>query len=220
MNKLFASWFLLGLAAALPAQPREAQPPAPEPRIQVSIYNQAGVPAATLDRTLREAARIYQRAGLELNWVDCPLTPDGPARVPSCYTALGPDRVALRILPGKMAVRAGLSGTVSGVAFLPEDGGFGTVAQICAECCARLAKGDPSREASFLGYVMAHELGHLLLGDPGHTLAGLMHIPWTREEQTSISQGTLLFTSEQAAKMRRNASARLAAASPAEIAAH
>ncbi|MGD0580364.1 MAG: hypothetical protein ABSC08_15715 [Bryobacteraceae bacterium] len=209
MNKLFASWFLLGLAAALPAQP-----PAPEPRIQVSIYNQAGVHAATLDRALREAARIYRRVGLELNWVDCPLTPDGPARVPSCYADLAPDRLALRVLPGKMSAHAGSSGTVYGVALLPQDGGFGMVAQICAECCARLAKGDPAREAAFLGYVMAHELGHLLLGDPGHTLAGLMHIPWTREEQTRISQGTLLFTSEQAAKMRRNAAARLQAEAP------
>jgi hypothetical protein len=108
-----------------------------------------------------------------------------------------------------MAERIGLSQATFGSALLPEDGGFGMTAQVCAHCCEELAKGSESLHAAILGHVMAHEIGHLLLGIGSHGPTGLMHVPWRHKELESVAQGTLLFTPSEGEKMRRQVAARL-----------
>jgi hypothetical protein len=182
--------------------------PRPEPKIQIFVYNYAGVSAETLARAERAATRIFSRTAIETEWLDCPLTPDQEAQYPACQLPVSAARVALRILSRPMADRIGLSNVTFGSALLPEDSGFGTVAQVCAHCCEELAKGNESMYAAVLGHVMAHELGHLLLGIGSHGATGLMHVPWAKKELESITQGWLLFTSWEAEKMRRQVSAR------------
>jgi hypothetical protein len=204
MKTLVGSWFLLGLVGTLPAQT-----PKPESKIQVFVYNYAGVSPETLARAEREAARIYSRTGIQTEWLDCPLTPDQAAQYPACQLPPSPARLALRLLSRPMAERIGLSQATFGSALLPEDGGFGMTAQVCAHCCEELAKGDQTLNAAVLGHVMAHELGHLLLGIGSHGATGLMHVPWHHKELENVAQGSLLFTSSEGEKMRRQVSARL-----------
>jgi len=45
-----------------------------------------------------EAARIYQSAGIEIRWLDCPLSPEEVGQLPTCYVPPGPTRLALQIL--------------------------------------------------------------------------------------------------------------------------
>jgi len=59
-----------------------------------------------------------------------------------------------------------------------------------------------------LGCVIAHELGHLLLGLNSHSSSGIMQSPWKPEKVRRVMQGTLLFTAEQAKLMQANARAR------------
>ena len=204
MKTLVGSWFLLGLVGTLPAQS-----PRPESKIQVFVYNYAGVSPKTLARAEREAARIYSRTGIETEWLDCPLTPVEAAQFPACQLLPSPARLALRLLSRPMAERIGLSQATFGSALLPEDGGFGMTAQVCAHCCEELAKGNEALHAAVLGHVMAHELGHLLLGIGSHGATGLMHVPWHHKELENVAQGSLLFTSSEGEKMRRQVSARL-----------
>jgi hypothetical protein len=53
-----------------------------------------------------------------------------------------------------------------------------------------------------LGHVMAHEIGHLLLGTNAHSPMGIMRPNWQGQELRSIAIGTLLFTREQARSMQ------------------
>src|SRR5262249_16089412 len=57
-------------------------------------------------------------------------------------------------------------------------------------------------EARLLGAVAAHEVGHLLLGLRAHTLWGIMAPRWSGEALRQVGMGRLLFTPEQAARMR------------------
>ena len=52
-----------------------------------------------------------------------------------------------------------------------------------------------------LGHVMAHEIGHLLLGTNAHSTVGIMRPQWQGPELRSIGMGTFLFTPEQARTM-------------------
>jgi len=53
-----------------------------------------------------------------------------------------------------------------------------------------------------LGYVIAHEVGHLLLGVNSHSAEGLMCAHWRREELRHASLNFFFFTSKDAANLR------------------
>jgi hypothetical protein len=58
-----------------------------------------------------------------------------------------------------------------------------------------------------LGYAVAHEAGHCLLG-PGHSNSGLMRAAWNRRDSEEMSRLSLHLTKQEA----RKAVARLSAA--------
>jgi hypothetical protein len=53
-----------------------------------------------------------------------------------------------------------------------------------------------------LGFVIAHELGHLLLGRDSHSATGLMAPVWQAGEVRMASQGILFFTGDQQERIR------------------
>jgi hypothetical protein len=53
-----------------------------------------------------------------------------------------------------------------------------------------------------LGYVLAHEIGHLLLPRGGHARSGIMREPWGPSELRQLSMGTLLFSAEYGSALR------------------
>jgi hypothetical protein len=60
-----------------------------------------------------------------------------------------------------------------------------------------------SFDATWLGYIMAHELGHILLGPNAHALVGIMRGTLLRDDWEKAAQGTLSFTRSQAKQIRR-----------------
>jgi hypothetical protein len=56
-----------------------------------------------------------------------------------------------------------------------------------------------------LGCVMAHELGHLLLRDPGHSTIGIMQPQLGNEQMRQALTARLRFTSQQAKFIREHA---------------
>jgi hypothetical protein len=61
-----------------------------------------------------------------------------------------------------------------------------------------------------LGYVIAHEIGHLLLPYDAHSESGIMRAAWDKAQATNAVMGTLTFDRGQAALIRRSV-AKLAA---------
>jgi hypothetical protein len=60
-----------------------------------------------------------------------------------------------------------------------------------------------------LGLVMAHEIGHLLLG-PGHVPDGVMRSAWSRREMEAVRRRWLTFNQREAPRIRRELQARAA----------
>lgn len=59
-----------------------------------------------------------------------------------------------------------------------------------------------SRVPTLLGHVIAHEIGHLLLGTNAHSRMGIMRSQWHDEEVRSIAMGRLLFASTQVESLK------------------
>jgi hypothetical protein len=68
-----------------------------------------------------------------------------------------------------------------------------------------LADGRKVRLGVLLGAMMAHELGHLLLGVNSHSREGIMSIPWDARKLQHVDLGRLGFTGEQASKIQAEA---------------
>jgi len=98
---------------------------------------------------------------------------------------------------------------VFGVAFLSTEG-TGCYSDVFYDRAADLQVAWKVSLTDILGTVMAHELGHLLLGSNSHAPTGVMRARWQSEELSRAARGSLLFMAEQSERMR----AKLIAAHP------
>src|SRR5690242_12301679 len=80
-----------------------AQPHTTGLGIHLHIYNYAAVSRDTLSRAEQEAARIFQRMGIETEWLDCPLTEEQLSRNSACDFPGAPTRFTVRLLSNTMA---------------------------------------------------------------------------------------------------------------------
>ncbi len=186
-------------------------------KITVMVYNYAAVSPDVLTRADREAGRIYEHAGIAIEWLDCPLSPEAVALSPGCGVQTGPAKLALRLLPQALASRLAYKKHAHGFAMMPTDGSFAKFANVFTDETYQLAEqfdrhsGTNLESGALLGVVVAHELGHLLLGADSHSEIGIMRAKWYRKDLELIAQHTIAFTPAEVERIRANVETRMAA---------
>ena len=169
-----------------------ANTPDPVPAIRVHVDNYSQASPTTLSGAEREAGRILGEAGLRIVWLNClvgssPSVPHNP-----CQGPLEPADIVLRIIPEP--AKNTFQDSVFGFAVVP------LVASVYYDYAVRSAKIDAAdfEVPILLGCVVAHEIGHLLLGMNSHSGSGIMQRRWERKQIRQAMTGTLRFTPEQA----------------------
>ena len=189
----------------------------PKAKITVMVYNYAALSPDVLADAEWQAATIYERAGIAIKWLDCPLSPGSAALFPACRVSTGPTKLAVRFFRQALASNLTRDEHAYGLAMTPEDGSFAEIANVFTEETDQLTdqfdatSGANLRSGVLLGFVVAHELGHLLLGSRSHSAFGIMRAKWYSKELKLIAQHTMTFTPADVAKMRENVEARMAA---------
>ena len=172
-------------------------------RINVRLYDYADVRSPVLAKAQSEAARVLRRAGIETNWVGCAV----PGRVaeskPVCNARPEAIDIQVRILPRKMAQKLMKHYSEFGLAFTAPGDGFGPFASIFYHRVEELSARRHTPRSLLLGHLIAHEIGHLLLGSNSHSRSGIMHVPWNQRQVERASLGTLLFSSPGGGKDAR-----------------
>jgi hypothetical protein len=79
---------------------------------------------------------------------------------------------------------------------------------VYADRVAALAGGTDADRVSLLGLVIAHEIGHLLMGTNRHSTPGLMRAAWSHREVRENAAVDWQFSDEDAQTMRRLIEAR------------
>lgn len=169
------------------------------PTVTVLVHNYSQASPAILARAEREAGRIMVKAGLRVVWLECPRAASTADPPEPCQRAAEDTDMRLRVLSAPVQNEFGDS--VFGFSNHP------VLASVFYEHAVRRAKSD---DAEFeipmiLGGVIAHELGHLLLGSNRHSDVGIMQPRWTRSQVRQLTKGMLLFTTEQSMLMRSEA---------------
>lgn len=169
--------------------------------VAVRVYNYAGVDRQILTAGLQTAASIFVESRVPLDFIDCSLTPDGQPASALCHRLHGPAALSLRILPKTMLPPSGLPDGIFGFAMMADDDPFPIIANLYFHRIARVADGRSRRQGTLLGYMMAHEAAHLLLGTNSHSKSGIMSIPWTADTLRRADRGELEFSSGEIRRM-------------------
>jgi hypothetical protein len=134
---------------------------------------------------------------VDAQWISCKgLTPEQVPN-PSCLLPMSRTHLSLSIVPFQQDAE----GSCLGVAFLSENQP-GVYADVFYPSIERLFRDYGTNRSLVLGDVMAHEIGHLLLGTNAHFTIGIMRPRWRYEELEEVEKGTLLFTDTQAHAIR------------------
>jgi hypothetical protein len=183
-----------------------ARPTAPDLMLTVRVYNYAQSPSTLLVEAEHEASRILGEAGLKSVWLDCPLAPSADIPQSPCPEPIGAAEVRLRIL--SVPVRNGFHDTAFGFAIVP------ALASVYYESVLDFAKYDQAvfEAPIVLGCVIAHEIGHLLLGSNNHSASGIMRARWERGDIQEALMGAMRFTPKQARLMQAEANKRTTSA--------
>lgn len=165
-------------------------------QVTVSVYNDAQVPPDILARAEEQAAKIFSRVRLEVTWLICTHINSG-ARAAACNRFDVPAHVAVRIIG---LTPSSTSDGAFGVAFLSPDG-TGRYSDVFWKRAQGLHASSNVDLGGILGSVIAHEMGHLLLGSNAHAISGIMRPHWESGELHRIAMGTLMFLPEESKRM-------------------
>ena len=169
-------------------------------KMSVRVYDYAGIPADMVRLAESETERIYAKAGVYLEWHECPVTASAQSADPTCSAPLTPSDIILRIVKRVNLVR--IHASAENIGFT-----FGNMATVQME---PLQKSEGTRlcfSYQMLARAMAHEFGHALLG-PGHSSQGIMRACWGEEQLEFTGANDMVFTPDQEKALRLAVKAR------------
>jgi hypothetical protein len=81
------------------AEPTKTQGEDENPKITIRFFNYAQLPAQTRNDAMDRATAIYRRAGIRIDWVECPVGDQDPSRFPACTEVWDATHLFLHLLP-------------------------------------------------------------------------------------------------------------------------
>lgn len=172
-------------------------------RIDVAVCNTDRVNESVISKAEVEAEAVYRRMHIEIVWHACGSSLASPqTHAPSLVIRVRNDKPPTMVGPASL--------DVMGKAHVEGHSG-GTMADVYIPAIRATAEEHAADPSVLLGFVMAHELGHLLLG-PGHTPGGVMQAVWGQKEIAAAGQRWLRFSKESAKQIQLVVEVRAAAA--------
>jgi hypothetical protein len=152
-------------------------PAAPQPSLTVRLYNTSAIPTNELDAARDAADAILRDTGIAVTFRPCGRLAGG---TDSCDEPLKRSEVVVRIIDAP-TFNATLHPDAYGLAYIVKDTNRGWLATVFSDRIDAAAARVEIDAGTLLGLVMAHEVGHLLLGIDYHGATGVMRADWTDE---------------------------------------
>jgi hypothetical protein len=210
VSREFETWtalafLVLAISLSLAQDPPTRMPSSPE--ITISVHDYADVRPELLAAAQAKARRIFRQAGVETVWLTC--SPKLEKTQPDSCSLVDPTHLVLKILPHAFSEQVRDRNDVLGNALLDEKG-TGYYAYAFLDHIQIL---EQRLGFALLGDVLAHEIGHLLLGSNSHSVSGIMSAHWNGTELRNISEGSMCFLPSQSRVLRDRLGSRQIAAS-------
>ena len=192
--------FVIGSVHLLSADDRADS----ELAVTIQIHDYSHVSSESLTRARAVVTAMYERIGVRTEWMGVVQQHVGGEKRPSRRDEISRmpiAQVTLIILTAKMAARGHVSEDALGFAAVPEEG-MGRIAYAIYDRVRETAARAATNEDDLLGFVMAHEIAHLMLPRGAHAEAGLMRGRWDVRDFQRTDVLSLGFSPEQASEIR------------------
>jgi hypothetical protein len=168
-----------------------------KPKITLRIDDFANISPAVLAGTRKVTTEIFAEAGVQTVWLDCPVYHA------DCGREAERPQFILRILVPSMAKNI-VADEALGFAIPCDKKEKACLFYIFYYRIESLAAAHSLNPDGILGHVVAHEIGHTLLGPKAHDLFGIMQNTLNLYD----TERTLVFTSSQSKRLRTELLAR------------
>jgi hypothetical protein len=174
--------------------------------LTVRLYNTSGIAAPELVSARRAIEATFQDTGLNVIVRRCgrPVSPDD--QIDLCDESLKPLEVVVRIIEAP-TFSSSLDPEACGMAYVVKEVDRGWLATAFSDRIAAAATRVGVESGTLLGLVIAHEVGHLLLGTGYHSWNGVMRADWP-DALLDRSGERWRFSKLEGARMRQVASIR------------
>jgi hypothetical protein len=168
--------------------------------VAIRVYDAVNLPAEDLTVMQTTAEAALAPAGIGIRWTACP---DGAPRPAACDRRRGGE-IVVRIMPEHAPTAARCGFAVPGL----DSGGFISIARVCAERAAeqlgrrRRTRSESVPVAQILGYILAHEIAHVLLPHSRHSSHGLFKARLGGREWALVRGGQLSFLPADIERLR------------------
>jgi hypothetical protein len=169
--------------------------------LTVRLYNTSAVPMAEVNAARREAEPILRATGLDVVFRPCGRSATADTSVDPCSDPLKPSEAVVRIIQAP-AFNTTLHAEAYGVTYVARDTDRGWLATVFSDRILDAATRVGLDPGTLLGRVMAHEIGHLLLGGGYHGDAGVMRAEWP-DVLLTRTPGEWRFSAAEVARMHR-----------------
>jgi len=168
--------------------------------VLVRVYDVSGQPDEDRRAALEVAQNALATAGVQVIFRNCA----GGSRAKECDSVPDDGERIVRFINSPTKKKAEMEKLGSAVVDAATN--TGVLATIYFDRVAKRAAETIDRRL-LLGRTVAHELGHLILGDGAHSPSGLMRAFWTDEELRENQASDWTFSAEDRWRLRRCLSA-------------
>lgn len=175
-------------------------------QVQIRIFNLARVPRRDLFRAEAEVTKIFAEVEIAVHWAEGAL--DDSASLITDQSADDTSPAGCKVARPARDLRLQLllhapQGVATGtLGYSLPCAGFGIDSTIFVDRCEGVTYQSLASFSKVLAYVMAHELGHLLLRSNEHSPTGLMRARWDRASWIRATVAGIPIDQEQARRMR------------------
>jgi hypothetical protein len=184
-------------------------PAAAQPLVKVRLYDHAGMADKALEGATAVSRRLLLDAGVPVEWIMYTVRGGQVHRWDrAAVESVNAADILLWIVPRTMERDLRPKKSVLGYAVLGVERPANRAYVLYDRVRGIVRDFQGISESRLLGYVMAHEIAHLLLGDERHSPRGMMMSWWREPELAQVERGTLRFSPWESAALRTGALSR------------
>lgn len=163
-------------------------------RVTVLYFDFVQVPEKARRLAQERVEKIYQKVGVQVDWADCPTIEGTMSMYPNCTGFKDETHLFLRVLP---QARSGLKMEAAGETIHGP-----RIINVFWDRAREQAVNYRVPLQEMLAQIVAHEIGHILLGPDSHAPSGIMIARCKAKNLIEISQGGYGFTPAQTQRIQ------------------